>query len=39
MMLLGIVILVGVVVAGGLLYLKTAALDREIEAELSEDRE
>jgi hypothetical protein len=39
MMLLGIVIIVGVVIAGGLLCLTTGRLDREIEAESLEGRE
>ncbi|HEY3359022.1 MAG TPA: hypothetical protein VGQ83_37575 [Polyangia bacterium] len=39
MILLGFVILLGVVVAGGLLFAQTAHLDREIAAELMEGRE
>ena len=40
-MVLGIVIIIGIVVAGGLLYVTTDRLDREIRAELisGEERE
>jgi len=38
-MVLGIVIIIGIVVAGGLLYFQTDRLDREIRAELTEERD
>jgi hypothetical protein len=39
MIFLGVIIILGVILAGGLLYAQTAHLDREIRAELREGGE